>query len=105
VATDIPINFLSVGDNTQDGDLDGFLDTVNFLMAQDTLPTVLSTSYGPDEDLVSRKTAYKLCDAFAALSAQGVSILFATGDYGVGATDQRNCTGKPFVPQFPSTCP
>jgi tripeptidyl-peptidase-1 len=105
VATGVPVNFLSVGDNTTDGDLDGFLDTVNFMLTLDTLPTVMTTSYGPDEDLVSREMAYKLCDAIAAITVQGVSVLFATGDAGVGHNEGDCSAGEAFVAQFPSGCP
>jgi tripeptidyl-peptidase I len=31
LATGVPVSFLSVGDDYQDGDLDGFLDTVNYV--------------------------------------------------------------------------
>jgi tripeptidyl-peptidase-1 len=94
-----------VGDNTTDGDLDGFLDTVNFMLTLDTLPTVMTTSYGPDEDLVSREMAFKLCDAIAAITVQGVSVLFATGDAGVGHNEGDCSAGEAFVAQFPSGCP
>jgi tripeptidyl-peptidase I len=31
LATGVPVTFLSVGNNYQDGELDGYLDTVNYL--------------------------------------------------------------------------
>jgi tripeptidyl-peptidase-1 len=31
VATGVPVTFVSVGEDSQDGDLGGFLDIVNFL--------------------------------------------------------------------------
>jgi tripeptidyl-peptidase-1 len=77
---------------------------VHFVLEQDTLPTVMSTSYGLDEAAISAEMAYKLCDAYASLTAQGVSILFSTGDSGVGAS-RGDCTGQPFVPKFPVSCP
>jgi tripeptidyl-peptidase-1 len=43
-----------VGEQNQDGDLDGFLDTVNFLLGESAPPQVLTTSYGPNEGDVSR---------------------------------------------------
>ena len=49
VATNVPTTFISVGDNTQDGDLSGFLDIINFLLAQDEPPLVLTTSFGFNE--------------------------------------------------------
>jgi tripeptidyl-peptidase-1 len=94
-----------VGDNTTDGDLDGFLDTINFMLTLDMLPTVMTTSYGSDENLVSREMAYKLCDAIAAITVQGVSVLFATGDAGVGPNEGECSAGEAFVAQFLPSCP
>ena len=44
----------------------------------------------------------KLCKAYAQLGARGVSILFASGDSGVGCLDKNTTT---FRPTFPSNCP
>lgn len=57
LATGVPTVFISVGDQTQDGDLDGFLDTINFLLDEDVPPYVLTTSYGQDEHTISQKLA------------------------------------------------
>ena len=56
VATEVPVEFISVGIVNTDG-IDGFLDEVNFLINQKTVPTVLTTSYGFDEDSVSENLA------------------------------------------------
>ena len=44
----------------------------------------------------------KLCKAYAQLGARGVSILFASGDSGVGC---QNSNATLFQPTFPSNCP
>ena len=49
IASGVPTTFISVGDNFQDGDLEGFLDIINFLIGEDNQPQVLTTSYGSDE--------------------------------------------------------
>ena len=49
----MPNTFISVGENTRDGDLGGFLDIINALLAQDAPPLVLSTSYGFDEPFLA----------------------------------------------------
>lgn len=49
MATNVPTTFISVGDQTQDGDLDGFLDIINNLLKEDNPPLVLTTSFGFDE--------------------------------------------------------
>jgi len=46
VATGVPVTFVSVGDNYQDGDDNGFLDIINALLGQSAPPQVLTTSYG-----------------------------------------------------------
>ncbi|KAI0064355.1 family S53 protease [Artomyces pyxidatus] len=102
IASGVPTYFISVGDDFQDGDLEGFLDIVNYLLAEDAPPQVLTTSYGQDEDTISAALANQLCNAYAQLGARGTSILFASGDSGVGASE-GSCTT--FVPQFPCGCP
>ena len=56
VATNVPVRLVSVGTANTDG-IDGFLDEVTFLLEQSTVPTVLSTSYGFDENSTSMKLA------------------------------------------------
>lgn len=103
IATGVPITFISVGDQTQDGDLDGFLDTINYLLNQDAPPQVLTTSYGDYEPDIPIAMAENLCNAYAQLGARGVSLLFASGDGGVSGVQSESCTT--FVPEFPSGCP
>ena len=62
-----------------------------------------------DEQTVSYDYATHVCNQFAQLGARGVSVMFATGDVGVGAegdcftNDGRNASA--FLPQFPPSCP
>ncbi|KAJ7838171.1 family S53 protease [Mycena olivaceomarginata] len=78
LATNIPVTFISVGNQTQDGADGGFMDIIAALIAEDAPPQ---------------------------LTARGVSILFASGDGGVDGAGGENCAvGAPFVPTFP-TCP
>ncbi|KAH9847188.1 family S53 protease [Lenzites betulinus] len=104
VASGVPTTFISVGNNFQDGALEGFLDIINFLLGESAPPQVLTTSYGQNENTISRALANNLCNAYAQLGARGVSILFASGDGGVGgSSDGARCTT--FLPTFPSGCP
>ena len=55
-----------------------------------------------------RDYAIHVCNLFAQLGARGSSVLFPSGDYGVGigtckTNDGRNVTR--FQPEFPSSCP
>ncbi|EJD40889.1 subtilisin-like protein [Auricularia subglabra TFB-10046 SS5] len=94
----VPVTFISVGD---EGDnKNGFLDLINSLLEQEELPQVLSTSYGMDEAAVGPDLANQMCDAYMQLGARGVSVLFSSGDSGVGAGECET-----FTPTFPSGCP
>ncbi|KAI0769638.1 family S53 protease [Trametes elegans] len=103
VATEVPTFFISVGERFNDGALEGFLDIINFLLGEDSPPQVLTTSYGQNENTISRALANNLCTAYTQLGARGVSILFASGDGGVAGSQSSRCTT--FLPTFPSGCP
>ncbi|KIJ28813.1 hypothetical protein M422DRAFT_189249 [Sphaerobolus stellatus SS14] len=103
VASGVPTTFISVGNDFQDGALDGFLDIINFLLAEAAPPQVLTTSYGQNENTISRALANQLCNAYMQLGARGTSILFSSGDGGVAGSQSESCTA--FLPTFPSGCP
>lgn len=44
-----------------------------------------------------------MCQAYATLGARGTSILFASGDGGVGGGHPEPCTD--FIAVFPASCP
>ena len=62
---------------------------------------------GYEEKYIGQALARVLCNIYAQLGARGVSMLFSSGDGGVGSVcftvDGTNRTR--FVPTFPSTCP
>ncbi|KAI0366840.1 subtilisin-like protein [Pilatotrama ljubarskyi] len=108
LATNVPTTFVSVGNQNQDGDLSGFLDIINALLAEDQPPLVLTTSFGFNElAFVSQPDlAVNLCNAYGQLGARGTSILFASGDGGVSGPQASDaCDGQAFEPTFPSGCP
>jgi tripeptidyl-peptidase I len=84
---------------------------LHFMLAlpDSELPQVISSSYADNEQTVSRGYATQACRLFAQLGARGVSVIFASGDFGVGKTslcltnDGRNATA--FLPAFPASCP
>lgn len=82
-------------------------------------PNVFSSSYGNGELLLSRPYQKRQCDEYMKLGLMGTSVLYATGDSGVGS--QLGCTpfnndessivsaangqsGR-FLPDFPANCP
>lgn len=86
-----------------------YLDFLSYVLAlpDDQLPTTLTTSYGEDEQSVPEPYTNKTCSLFAQLGARGVSVLFSSGDTGVGSACQTN-DGKNntrFLPTFPAACP
>jgi tripeptidyl-peptidase I len=76
---------------------------------QDTIPKVISTSYGDNEQTVPASYAKVVCNQFAALGAQGISLFFSSGDFGVGSNDtcvSNDGKNTPaFMPAFPASCP
>ncbi|KAJ7908854.1 subtilisin-like protein [Mycena leptocephala] len=108
LATGIPVNFLSVGGGTSNADLfPEMLDTITFLQGLETPPTVITTSYGDNEENFGQTLATKMCDGYMSISARGVSNLFASGDGGVrgGHDNHFQCSNNTFIPVFPGTCP
>ncbi|KAJ7639495.1 family S53 protease [Roridomyces roridus] len=106
VATGVPVSFISVGGNSEDR-IGGFLDIVHFLSDEDNIPPVMTVSYGFYEPVISKTLAFKLCDAYAAVGARGVSVLFPSGDSGAsgqsGSGQFHSC--HRYRPTFPSGCP
>ncbi|KAH9944747.1 family S53 protease [Amylocystis lapponica] len=103
LATGVPIQLIMVGDNTNDGDLDGWLDTINYLLNENSPPQTVTTSYGGNEGDFSNSLMKNYCNAAAQLGARGVSILFSSGDGGVTGGQNQDC--DTFQPVFPASCP
>ncbi|VDC02574.1 unnamed protein product [Peniophora sp. CBMAI 1063] len=88
---------------------------LDFVLAQRKIPQTISTSYADDEQTVPRAFANRVCAGFAQLGARGTSLMFSSGDGGVGdgdsdpatqscfTNDGRNATR--FIPGFPPSCP
>ncbi|KAH6626494.1 peptidase-like protein [Chaetomium sp. MPI-SDFR-AT-0129] len=86
-----------------------YLDFFSYLLKleDDELPQTLTTSYGENEQSVPPKFAETVCNMIGQLGARGVSVLFSSGDTGVGSACQTN-DGKNttrFLPTFPASCP
>lgn len=85
-----------------------YLTWLQYILAEKNIPQVISSSYGDDEQTVPLSYATSVCNSFAQLGARGVSVLFASGDHGVGSAgscftnDGENTPS--FLPSFPATC-
>lgn len=116
----LPINFYSTGglgelipDNDEptqaDNSNEPYLDQLNYLinLPDGQLPHALTTSYGEDEQSVPASYAQKVCNMFGALGLRGVSVIFSSGDAGVGSACETNdgTNRTRFNTQFPASCP
>ncbi|KAI0005265.1 tripeptidyl-peptidase 1 precursor [Xylariaceae sp. FL0662B] len=99
--------------STPDNTNEPYLEWVNWLLAQDSFPQVITTSYGDDEQMVPRSYARRVCEQLAQVGARGTSLLFSSGDSGVGpyglclsnGGDGTAVNSTRFLPEFPSSCP
>lgn len=85
-----------------------YLDWLNFLLAQSTIPQTITTSYGDDEQTVPRDYATTVCNLFAQLGSMGTTVFFSSGDFGVGGGNCLTNDGtnkRLFQPAFPASCP
>ncbi|KAH8984341.1 subtilisin-like protein [Lactarius akahatsu] len=104
-----PIIFYSTGGNVRWSDSgepvpgDVYLESLEYMLKKTVIPQTISISYGTYERNVPRDYASALCILFAQFGARGVSVLFSTGDNGVG----KNCKDKSgnvrFVVEFPAS--
>ncbi|EON68558.1 hypothetical protein W97_07816 [Coniosporium apollinis CBS 100218] len=71
------------------------------------LPQTLTTSYGENEQSVPEPYARRVCDMAGQLGLRGVSVIFASGDSGVGSACRTNdgTNATRFMPVFPASCP
>ncbi|KZF19081.1 tripeptidyl peptidase SED3 [Xylona heveae TC161] len=95
--------------DASDDENEPYLDFLNYILSlpEDELPQTLSTSYGEDEQSVPEPYSRTVCSMFGQLGARGVSVIFSSGDTGVGSACQTNDGNKTtrFLPTFPASCP
>lgn len=98
---------VSVSESNSDNE--PYLELINYLLAMDDPPQVLSISYTDDEQTVPQSYAERVCDGFGALAARGVTVLVASGDGGAAGTSYGKCVGpsgeERYIPTFPASCP
>ncbi|KAI9452793.1 subtilisin-like protein [Lactarius psammicola] len=85
-----------------------FLDWLGYVLSLATIPPTITMSYGSEEQTVPQDYATNVCHLFARLGARGVSVIFSSGDVGVGGGDciANDGSGKVrFQPNFPASCP
>lgn len=86
-----------------------YLTWLQYVLSQNSLPYVITTSYGDDEQSVPLDYAKRVCADLAQLGTRGITLLFSSGDFGVGANGtciSNDGKNKPmFIPAFPASCP
>ncbi|KAI0644653.1 family S53 protease [Trametes meyenii] len=97
LASGVPVDFITVGNSPG---ITNFHDTAIFLLNQTSISHVVTTSYAGAEKDNSPQLLRNLCNMYAQIGARGTSLLFSSGDGGVGLS---NCTT--FIPTFPTDCP
>ena len=94
------------GEGPAQGDM--FLEWLKYMLddkKDKPIPQTISTSYIAAERDLPREYTKALCDMYSRLGALGVSILFASGDSGVGPKNCDDGSGNvQFVPEFPASC-
>lgn len=83
---------------------DAMLGLTNYLQTTSTPPSVVSTSYGGEEDGTSADYLDRVCNEFMKVGSQGISVFFSSGDYGVGGNGESSCSNG-FYPTWPASCP
>ena len=84
---------------------DSYLEWFNYVLSQQYIPQTISISYGIEERHLPLEYAIALCELFVHLGVRGVSVLFSSGDDGVGPEECRDgYGGVQFVPNFPASC-
>ncbi|KAG6353483.1 hypothetical protein INS49_005664 [Diaporthe citri] len=104
----VPLDQQATADSpSTTGSNEPYLELPEYLLAlNDTdLPTVLSVPDGEEEQSVPEDYAHKVCNLFMQLGARGVSVIFASGDYGPGDSCTSNDSSTYFQPVVPATCP
>ncbi|KAG8529959.1 uncharacterized protein KY384_005440 [Bacidia gigantensis] len=94
---------------TPDDTNEPYAEFLDYILGLPSIPAVISSSYGDDEQTVPESYATRVCASFAQLGARGVSFLCSSGDSGVGTSgkcvsnDGQNT--PEFLPSFPDGCP
>ncbi|KAI9451104.1 subtilisin-like protein [Lactarius psammicola] len=87
---------------------DAWLEWLKYILKETNVPQTIVTPYSNNERDLPLEYSKALCKLFAQLGTRGASVIFTSGNGGVG---RGNCvvndgSGKvQFNPEFPSTCP
>jgi tripeptidyl-peptidase-1 len=108
MADPTPLVFYSTGGSTKLEE-DAFINWLYYVLSRTNVPQTISTSYSGPEHATSPDYAMYVCRLIGQLGLRGASVLFSSGNDGVGAgscqfNDNSGTTHVRFSPTFPSTC-
>ncbi|KAI9453248.1 subtilisin-like protein [Lactarius psammicola] len=87
---------------------DMWLKWLDYMLELPKVPQTISTAFGEYEKKLPPEYARTLCDMYAQLGVRGASVIFSSGNDGVGNGDCKANDGSGrvrFVPAFPASCP
>lgn len=108
------INDQGIAQNESNSINEPWVPFLEYMVAQESVPQVLSISYTDDEQTIPRAYADRVCDLFMQLTSRGVSVLAASGDSGMSGTGSSSLgcyandghhNSTRFIPTFPASCP
>lgn len=76
----------------------------SYLTSTSNPPSVVSTSYGGEEQGFTSSYMTRVCNEFMKAGSAGISVFFSSGDNGVGGNGETNCNNG-FYPLWPAVCP
>lgn len=86
------VQFLSVGpsDESEQSFQDALVNFGNYLNSASSPPSVVSSSYGDEEENYSNNYLDTICNEFMKAGSLGISVLFSSGDSGVGGNRETD---------------
>lgn len=98
--------YLDLGPSGTSGEdfADELANLASYLTSTSNPPSVVSTSYGGEEQGFSSSYMTRVCNEFMKAGSAGVSVFFSSGDHGVGGNGETNCNNG-FYPLWPAVCP
>jgi tripeptidyl-peptidase-1 len=98
-------------DSKEPAEGDIYLELFNYMTNQPNVPQTIGISYSNLENEVPLEYATALCNKFAELGARGASVIFPSGNDGVGEgacvpndSDASGSRSVQFIPEFPASC-
>lgn len=82
-----------------------FVEFLNGLISNDSVPSVVSFSQSLPEDTIDPDYARALCTMMALVGARGISLLFSSGNNGPNGESANGPHKAIFEPKFPASCP